>query len=76
MCAGSASAAAAADRDLDLLAGREERAVVHLGDRDDVLRLASRMRVLASATPLAGEKWKVATPARGLPSATTRTSVT
>ena len=34
------------------------------------------MRVLASATPLAGEKWNVATPARGLPSATTSTSVT
>ena len=34
------------------------------------------MRVLASATPLAGEKWKVATPARGLPSATTSTSLT
>ena len=37
---------------------------------------ASRMRVLASATPLAGEKWKVATPALGLPSASTSTSVT
>src|SRR6188474_306548 len=32
---------------------------------------ARRMRVLASATPLAGEKWKVATPAFGLPSAST-----
>src|SRR6185436_7547557 len=32
------SAAAAADRDLDLLARHEERAVVHLGDRDHVLR--------------------------------------
>ena len=31
--------------------------------------VARRMRVLASATPLAGEKWKVATPAFGLPSA-------
>src|SRR5688500_15927933 len=30
--------------------------------------LARRMRVFASATPLAGEKWNVTTPPRGLPS--------
>ena len=34
-----ASAAAAADGDLDLLAGGEQRAVVHFRDGDDVLRL-------------------------------------
>src|SRR5205814_8637811 len=32
------SAAAAADRDLDLFACHEHRTVVHLGDRDHVLR--------------------------------------
>src|SRR5712675_3597408 len=32
------SAAAAADRDLDLFAGHKERAVVHFGDRGHVLR--------------------------------------
>src|SRR5437016_7364611 len=37
-CAMACSAAAAADRDLDLFARHEHRAVVHLGDRDHILR--------------------------------------
>ena len=37
---------------------------------------ARRMRVLASATPLAGEKWNVTTPERGFSLATIMTSVT
>src|SRR6185437_1461775 len=38
--------------------------------------VARRMRVDASALPARGEKWKVATPGLGLPSATTRISLT
>src|SRR5204863_7263021 len=37
---------------------------------------ARRTRVLASATPLAGEKWNVTMPPFGLPSATISTSLT
>jgi hypothetical protein len=42
----------------------------------DLPEIAENGNTVASATPLNGVKWKVATPAFGLPSASTSTSVT